>query len=60
MQSDQVQPLQARGITRRTAVQAFGGVTLGAVLAGRLGVGAADAATPEGEGVKVLIGGVPA
>jgi hypothetical protein len=23
MQSDQVQPVQARGITRRTAVQAF-------------------------------------
>ncbi|MDQ0635055.1 rhamnogalacturonan endolyase [Arthrobacter pascens] len=60
MTSDQVHPVQAKGITRRTAVQAFGGVTLGAVLAGSAGAGAAAAATPEGQGVKVLIGGVPA
>jgi rhamnogalacturonan endolyase len=52
--------VQAKDITRRTAVQAFGGATLGAVLAGRVGAGAAAAATPEGQGVKVLIGGVPA
>ena len=60
MQRDHVQPIQARGLTRRRAVQAFGGAALGAALAGHAGVNAAEAATPSGQGVKVLIGGEPA
>ncbi|KHL01435.1 hypothetical protein [Sinomonas humi] len=67
--SDQMQPAQrelrsvgSNGVTRRRVVQGFGGVALGAALAGNSGIGPAAAATapPVGEGVKVLIGGTPA
>jgi rhamnogalacturonan endolyase len=58
MQSDQVQPVQPKGISRRTALQGLGGATLGAVLAGHAGVAAATA--EPGQGVKVLINGAPA
>lgn len=53
---------QPRGITRRTAMQGFGGAALGAVIASHAGVNAVQAAPPAeaGEGVKVLIGGAPA